>query len=52
VIVGGSLALAVRADGLGVFPWDDLDFDDWMEVFPDQADLLVNKGLDRVNDAE
>ncbi len=44
--------MAVGADRLGVFAWDDPDFDDWAEVFENQADLLVNKGLDRVDDAQ
>ena len=52
VVVGGSLATAARTYGLGILARDDPDFDDGTEVFKDQADLLVNKGLDRMHNAE
>ena len=52
VTVDGAFASAARAHRLGVLARDDLDFDDWTEASADQADLLVNKGLDRVDNAE
>ena len=52
VLVDGAFASATRTHRLGVLARDDLDFDDWTEATADQTDLLVNKRLDRVDNAE
>lgn len=52
VIIDGTFALAVRADGSRVLAGDDPDFDHGEKFFANHADLVIHKGLDWMHDAQ